>query len=75
MSLLDDLKSKADKNDDGRLDKDDLESLKNGDGNHDTWLDKLKDKADQNGDGKVGMDDFSGLKDGLGGMKDKLFGK
>ena len=59
MSLLDDLKSKADLNGDGKLNVADLESLK--DGANNGQLDKLKDIADRNGDGKVDLDDAKNL--------------
>lgn len=74
MSLLDNLKNKVDQSEDGRLSKDDLEAMKDGEGDNDSWIDKLKEKADQNEDGKIGKDDLSGLSSSLGGMKDKLFG-
>lgn len=78
MSLLDDLKAKADLNGDGKLTAEDIEQLKgtiNGE-----QLDKLKQLADQNDDGKLNLDDIKGIdlgniasdvKDRLGG----LFGK
>lgn len=78
MSLIDDLKAKADLNGDGRLSPQDLESLK--DGANDEQLDKLKQLADQNDDGKLSFDDAKNLdfgnlakdiKSQLGG----LFGK
>ena len=75
MSLLEDLKKMADRNGDGRLSKEDLDSLKGNDGDNNQWIEKLKEKADHNGDGKIGKEDLSGLTDSLGGMKNKLFGK
>lgn len=74
MTIFDDLKAKADANDDGKLSSDDLESLK--DKLPTEQFDKLKQMADQNGDGKVSLDDvksfdFGDIKDKLGG----LFGK
>jgi Ca2+-binding EF-hand superfamily protein len=75
MSLIDELKKKADQNGDGRISKEDLDELKGGNDGDNIWLDKLKAQADQNGDGKIGLDDFSGLHDSLGGLKDKFFKK
>lgn len=75
MSLLDDIKAKADTNGDGRLSVEDLESLK--DGSNNEQIDKLEQVADQNGDGKIGLDDISNfdfgetlnqVKDAFGGM-------
>lgn len=78
MSLLDDIKAKADLNGDGKIGPEDLESLKNGENNE--QLDQLKSVADQNGDGKLSFDDIKNFdlgktvedaKNALGG----LFGK
>ena len=74
MSLLDDLKAKADVNGDGKLSIEDLEKLK--DGVNNDQLDELKKVADQNGDGKLDLEDvksfnFDSVKEKLGG----LFGK
>lgn len=78
MSLLDDLKAKADLNGDGKLSVEDLESLKDGANNE--QLDKLKGLADSNGDGKLDLEDAKNIdlgnlandvRDKLGG----LFGK
>ena len=59
MSLLDDLKAKADLNGDGKLGPEDLESLKDGANNE--QIEKLKEFADQNGDGKVDMEDIKSV--------------
>ena len=78
MSLLDDLKAKADVNGDGKLSADDLAGLK--DKISPDQFDQLKQLADQNDDGKLNLDDIKGIdldsiasdvKDRLGG----LFGK
>lgn len=72
MSIFDQLKEKADQNGDGRLNKDDLEALK--DGNNDELLDKLKDAADQNDDGKLSFDDAKSfdLGETFGDLKNKF---
>ena len=59
MSLLDDLKAKADLNGDGKLDAADLESLKDGANNE--QLEKLKEAADQNGAGKLDLEDVKNI--------------
>ena len=59
MSLVDDLKAKADLNGDGKLGPEDLESLKDGANNE--QIEKLKEFADQNGDGKVDMEDIKSV--------------
>lgn len=59
MSLLDDLKAKADLNGDGRLSAEDLEGLKDGANNE--QIEKLKDAADQNGDGKLDLEDVKNI--------------
>ncbi len=73
MSLIDDLKSRADQNGDGKITKEDLESLQ--DKLPKDQLEKLKSVADQNGDGKVDMNDVKNLDLGdiAGKLKDKLF--
>ena len=74
MSLLDDIKAKADLNGDGKIGLEDLESLK--DGTNNEQLDKLKEFADRNGDGKVDLEDVKNFD--LGNLvqdaKDKLGG-
>lgn len=70
MSIFDDLKAKADANDDGRLSVNDLDGLK--DKIPTDQFDKLKEMADQNGDGKVSLDDIKGFS--FGDVKDKLGG-
>lgn len=78
MSLLDDLKTKADLNKDGKLSIEDLESLK--DGTNNAQLDQLIQLADQNDDGTLGLDDiknfdFNKVLDNLkDGLTDKLGG-
>jgi hypothetical protein len=81
MSVLDDIKAKMDANDDGKLNKDDLEDLKQKGLDQDI-VTQLKVRADQNGDGKVDLADLkavnldmSSLREDIGGLKDKLFGK
>lgn len=72
MNLLDQLKNAADRNGDGRLNKDDLEALK--DGSNNEILDKMKDMADQNNDGKVSFDDVKDFNLGgaIGDLKNKF---
>lgn len=73
MSLLDDIKAKADANGDGSLNLDDLNSLK--DQFSPEQFDQLKEKLLGN-DGKLSMDDvqnnlgdvFNNVKDSLGGF-------
>lgn len=74
MGLLDDLKTKADLNGDGKLSTEDLEQLK-GTINSEQ-LDKLKQLADQNDDGKLDLNDIKGIDLGniAGDVKDKLGG-
>ena len=74
MSLVDDLKAKADRNGDGKISKEDLEGMKNGE--NDSHIDKLKDLADRNGDGKIGLDDAKNIDLGslAGDAKSKLGG-
>lgn len=83
MSLLDDIKAKADVNGDGKITTDDLESLRNND-NGDV-IDQLKEKA-LGSDGKFSMEDvksnFEELKKNAGDAVDKakdslgnIFGK
>ncbi len=73
MSLFDDIKAKADANGDGKVDKTDLESLKDGDNN--PIIDQLKEVADHNADGKLDMSDLRNFdfNSVLGGLKDKFF--
>ena len=75
MSIFDDIKEKADANEDGKITKDDLEALKGG--NHDEVLDQLKSKADANSDGKLDLADLQDLGGNLGNtltsLKNKLF--
>ena len=59
MSLLDDIKSKADANGDGKIDQHDLESLRSSDNNQ--IIDQLKEKADQNNDGRLDLEDLKNL--------------
>lgn len=75
MSLLDDIKAKADLNGDGKIGPEDLESLK--DGTNNEQLDKLKEMADQNGDHKLDFEDVKNfdfgnvvdsVKNSLGGL-------
>jgi len=78
MSLLDDLKAKADQNGDGKLTLADLEKFK--DKLPKGRLDELKKLADRNGDGKVSFDDIKSIDFGdlLSDAKNEfgsLFGK
>ncbi len=77
MGLLDDLKSKADANGDGKITKDDLDALANDNSDLKDQVEKLKTLADQNEDGKLSMDDTKNIdfgnlidsaKDSLGGL-------
>lgn len=67
MSFIDDLKAKADANGDGKLSKDDLESLKKEDNG--SKIEQLK-AADQNNDGKISFDDVKNFD--LGSTTDNL---
>ena len=49
MGLFDELKAKADMNNDGKIDKADLDHLNNGENS--SMIDNLKAKADTNNDG------------------------
>lgn len=77
MGFLDDLKSKADANGDGKITKDDLDALANDHGDLKDQVEKLKSLADQNEDGKLSIDDAKNIdfgdlmnnaKDSLGGL-------
>lgn len=72
MSLLDDIKAKADANGDGKITLEDLESLKGGD--NDDMIEEIKKKF-LGSDGKFDMkditDNFEGLKAGAAGLADK----
>ncbi len=59
MSVLDDIKAKADANGDGKLDASDLEGFK--DKMPADKFDELKSKLDASGDGKLSFDDIQGL--------------
>lgn len=59
MNILDQLKGLADRNGDGKINKEDLDALK--DGSNDSVLDKLKEVADQNDDGKLNLDDAKNI--------------
>ncbi|MDZ7786062.1 MAG: hypothetical protein U5L95_02990 [Candidatus Saccharibacteria bacterium] len=74
MSLFSDIKAKADANGDGKVNKDDLEALRD-DMNGDK-IDQLKSVADQNGDGKLTLDDVKNfdLGDTFDEAKNSLFG-
>lgn len=74
MSVLDDIKIKMDANGDGKLDKSDLEDLKNK-GLGQDLVTQLKVRADQNGDGKVDLADLKAVNLDVSGLKDKLSGK
>jgi hypothetical protein len=59
MSLLDDIKAKADLNGDGKVSVEDLEALK--DGVNNDKLEQLKKIADQNGDDKIDVEDIKNI--------------
>jgi len=59
MGLFDELKAKADMNNDGKIDKADLDHLNNGENS--SMIDNLKAKADTNNDGKLSFDDIKGI--------------
>lgn len=59
MSLLDDLKAKADVNGDGKISADDLANLK--DKVSPEQFDQLKQLADRNDDGSINFDDVKNL--------------
>ena len=75
MNIFDELKQKADANDDGKITKDDLEALRGSGEGDDSLLDKLKEAADQNDDGKLNLDDVKSIDvgDTISDLKDKLF--
>lgn len=78
MSLLDDLKAKADVNGDGKLSADDLAGLK--DKISPDQFDQLKQLADRNDDGSINFDDvknldFGSVVDDIKGAVGGLFGK
>lgn len=72
MSILDDIKAKADANGDGKINADDLESLRNDENS--SVIDKLKETA-LGSDGKFSMEDvqrnFEDLKKNAGDAVDK----
>lgn len=59
MSLLDDIKAKADLNGDGKVSVEDLEALK--DGVNNDKVEQLKKIADQNGDDKIDVEDIKNI--------------
>lgn len=71
MSTFDNLKAKADINGDGKLSKEDIDSLKDK-GLPQDAIEKLKGLADHNDDGKINLDDIKN--NGLTDVKDKLTG-
>lgn len=81
MSLLDDIKAKADANGDGKVDLKDLEALRTGDNGH--IIDALEKKI-AGKDGKLGLDDIKNINFDtlgsvagdiiIGGAKDSLLG-
>jgi hypothetical protein len=74
MGLFDALKAKADMNGDGKITKEDLESLKSPE-NKDK-IEQLKGVADRNKDGKLDLSDAKGLDFGQLAKDAKgLFGK
>lgn len=74
MSLLDDIQAKADANGDGKINADDLNSLK--DQLPTDLFDQVKGKLDASGDGKVGLDDLKSIDfNALGDQAKDLLGK
>lgn len=67
MSLLDDLKAKADANGDGKISLEDLEALR--DGSNNSAIDKIKEVA-QNTGGKIDFEEIKNLN--IGGVIDYL---
>ena len=67
MSLLDDLKAKADANGDGKISLEDLEALR--DGSNNSAIDKIKEVA-QNAGGKIDFEEIKNLN--IGGVIDYL---
>lgn len=67
MSLLDDLKAKADANGDGKISLEDLEALR--DGSNNSAIDKIKEVA-QNTSGKIDFEEIKNLN--IGGVIDYL---
>lgn len=76
MSIIDDIKARVDANGDGKISKEDLESLQ-AEGENNQIIEKLKEFADQNGDGSISLDDIKSIdlgsvgdtiKEGLGGL-------
>jgi len=74
MGIFDDIKAKMDANGDGKMDKTDLEDLKQKGLDADI-VTQLKVRADQNGDGKVDLADLKAVNLDVSGLKDKFFGK
>ena len=74
MGVFDDIKAKMDTNGDGKLDKADLDDLKDK-GLDQDLVTQLKVRADQNGDGKVDLSDLKAVNLDVSSLKDKLFGK
>ncbi len=58
-SIIDKLKDKADRNDDGKVSKADLEHMRNS--SNSGLIDSLKAKADVNNDGGLSMEDIKSL--------------
>lgn len=75
MSLIDDIKAKADANGDGKINKDDLEALRTGENSQ--KIDELKSLADQNDDGQLNFEDVKNfdLGDSVNDAKNMFFGK
>lgn len=70
MDIVDIIKSQMDLNKDGKLSKEDLESLKDGKSN--ALIDQLKKQADLNKDGKIDAKDLSKIQ--VDKIADKLKG-
>ena len=75
MNLYDEVRKLADANGDGKINKDDVEKLREQYPDQGNVLDKVKAAADTNDDGKIGIDDLQQLNLGelLGDAK-SLFG-
>lgn len=75
QKIINDAKSKADSNGDGKLSVEDLDDLAKKHGIDPKVLDGFKQKADANGDGRIGFDDIQSGAGQLGGMVNDLKGK
>lgn len=65
MSIFDSITKLADRNGDGKITKDDLDTLAGKDGKTDELLQQLREQADRNEDGKIDIKDIQHLKESL----------